>query len=293
MAAKKRGLGERGLGALLQGSKVNLNQGSDSAKRDGEMQDIPVDLIQRGRYQPRRDMDPAALQELADSIRQQGVMQPVVVRPIADGRYELIAGERRWRATQLAELDSIPAIIRDVPDEAAIAMALIENIQRENLNPIEEAFALQRLQDEFGLTQAQVAEAVGKSRTTITNLLRLIGLTEDVRTMLEHGDLEMGHGRAMLTLPPEQQMQVARQVVAKSLSVRQTEALVRRLQQESPEEKGEEKKALDPNIRALQDDLSERLGARVSIAHGKRGKGKLVIEYTSLDELDGILGHIR
>ncbi|MFV8572279.1 ParB/RepB/Spo0J family partition protein [Marinobacter sp. SBS5] len=293
MAAKKRGLGERGLGALLQGSKVNLNQSSESAKRDGEMQDIPVDLIQRGRYQPRRDMDPAALQELADSIRQQGVMQPVVVRPIADGRYELIAGERRWRATQLAELDSIPAIIREVPDEAAIAMALIENIQRENLNPIEEAFALQRLQDEFGLTQAQVAEAVGKSRTTITNLLRLIGLTEDVRTMLEHGDLEMGHGRAMLTLPPEQQMQVARQVVAKSLSVRQTEALVRRFQQETPEEKGEAKKVLDPNIRALQDDLSERLGARVSIAHGKRGKGKLVIEYTSLDELDGILGHIR
>ncbi|MBZ0335348.1 putative chromosome-partitioning protein ParB [Marinobacter sp. JH2] len=293
MAAKKRGLGERGLGALLQGSKVNLNQSDETTTRDGEMQDIPVDLIQRGRYQPRRDMDPAALQELADSIRQQGVMQPVVVRPIADGRYELIAGERRWRATQLAELDSIPAIIREVPDEAAIAMALIENIQRENLNPIEEAFALQRLQDEFGLTQAQVAEAVGKSRTTITNLLRLIGLTEDVRTMLEHGDLEMGHGRAMLTLPPEQQMQAARQVVAKSLSVRQTEALVRRLQQETPAEKDADKKALDPNIRALQDDLSDRLGARVSIAHGKRGKGKLVIEYTSLDELDGILGHIR
>ncbi len=291
MAAKKRGLGERGLGALLQGSRVNLNQ--ETTNRDGEMRDIPVDLIQRGRYQPRRDMDPAALQELADSIRQQGVMQPVVVRPIAEGRYELIAGERRWRATQIAELDRIPAIIREVPDEAAIAMALIENIQRENLNPIEEAFALQRLQEEFGLTQAQVAEAVGKSRTTITNLLRLIGLTEDVRTMLEHGDLEMGHGRAMLTLPPEQQMQVARQVVAKSLSVRQTEALVRRIQQEKPAEEKEASKTLDPNIRALQDDLSDRLGARVSIAHGKRGKGKVVIEYTSLDELDGILGHIR
>lgn len=291
MAAKKRGLGERGLGALLQGSRVNLNQ--ETTNRDGEMRDIPVDLIQRGRYQPRRDMDPAALQELADSIRQQGVMQPVVVRPIAEGRYELIAGERRWRATQIAELDRIPAIIREVPDEAAIAMALIENIQRENLNPIEEAFALQRLQEEFGLTQAQVAEAVGKSRTTITNLLRLIGLTEDVRTMLEHGDLEMGHGRAMLTLPPEQQMQVARQVVAKSLSVRQTEALVRRIQQEKPAEEKEASRTLDPNIRALQDDLSDRLGARVSIAHGKRGKGKVVIEYTSLDELDGILGHIR
>ncbi len=291
MAAKKRGLGERGLGALLAGSKVNLDQ--ELKDHDGELREVPIDLIQRGRFQPRRDMDPAALQELADSIRQQGVMQPVVVRPIAEGRYELIAGERRWRATQMAELDSIPAIIRDVPDEAAIAMALIENIQRENLNPIEEAFALQRLQDEFGLTQAQVAEAVGKSRTTITNLLRLIGLTEDVRLMLEHGDLEMGHGRAMLTLPPEQQMQVAKQVVAKSLSVRQTEALVRRVQQEKPDHKSGRESAVDPNIRALQDDLAERLGARVSIAHGQRGKGKLVIEYSSLDELDGILGHIK
>jgi ParB family chromosome partitioning protein len=290
MAAKKRGLGERGLGALLQGSRVNLDQ--ELKDHDGELREVPIDLIQRGRFQPRRDMDPAALQELADSIRQQGVMQPVVVRPIAEGRFELIAGERRWRATQMAELDRIPAIIRDVPDDAAIAMALIENIQRENLNPIEEAFALQRLQDEFGLTQAQVAEAVGKSRTTITNLLRLISLSEDVRVMLEHGDLEMGHGRAMLTLQPEQQMQVARQVVAKSLSVRQTEALVRRVQQESPNRK-KAKAEVDPNIRALQDDLAERLGARVSIDHGQRGKGKLVIEYTSLDELDGILGHIK
>jgi ParB family chromosome partitioning protein len=289
MAAKKRGLGERGLGALLQGSRVNLDQ--DVKDHDGELREIPVDLIQRGRFQPRRDMDPAALQELADSIRQQGVMQPVVVRPISEGRFELIAGERRWRATQMAELDRIPAIIRDVPDDAAIAMALIENIQRENLNPVEEAFALQRLQEEFGLTQAQVAEAVGKSRTTITNLLRLISLSEDVRVMLEHGDLEMGHGRAMLTLEPEQQMQVARQVVAKSLSVRQTEALVRQIQQQKPDHKP--KGQVDPNIRALQDDLAERLGARVSIAHGQRGKGKLVIEYTSLDELDGILGHIK
>lgn len=290
MAAKKRGLGERGLGALLQGSRVNLDQ--ELKDHDGELREVPIDLIQRGRFQPRRDMDPAALQELADSIRQQGVMQPVVVRPIAEGRFELIAGERRWRATQMAELDRIPAIIRDVPDDAAIAMALIENIQRENLNPIEEAFALQRLQDEFELTQAQVAEAVGKSRTTITNLLRLISLSEDVRVMLEHGDLEMGHGRAMLTLQPEQQMQVARQVVAKALSVRQTEALVRRVQQETPGRK-KAKGELDPNIRALQDDLAERLGARVSIDHGQRGKGKLVIEYTSLDELDGILGHIK
>lgn len=291
MAAKKRGLGERGLGALLAGSKVNLDQ--EVSDHDGELRDVPVDLVQRGRYQPRRDMDPAALQELADSIRQQGVMQPVVIRLIAEGRYELIAGERRWRATQMAGLDTIPAIIRNVSDEAAIAMALIENIQRENLNPVEEAFALQRLQEEFGLTQAQVAEAVGKSRTTITNLLRLIGLSEDVRRMLEHGDLEMGHGRAMLTLPPELQMQVARQVVAKSLSVRQTEALVRRVQQQTPDSQSGEKGVVDPNIRALQEDLAEKLGARVSIDHGQRGKGKLVIEYGSLDELDGILGHIR
>ncbi|MGO1502336.1 MAG: ParB/RepB/Spo0J family partition protein [Marinobacter sp.] len=291
MAAKKRGLGERGLGALLAGSRVNLDQ--EPKDHDGELRQVPIDLIQRGRYQPRRDMDPAGLQELAESIRQQGVMQPVVVRPIAEGGYELIAGERRWRATQMAELDSIPAIIRDVPDEAAIAMALIENIQREDLNPIEEAFALQRLQEEFGLTQAQVAEAVGKSRTTITNLLRLIGLTEDVRLMLEHGDLEMGHGRAMLTLSPEQQMQVAKQVVAKSLSVRQTEALVRRVQHEAANGQPAKSGAIDPNIRALQDDLADRLGAKVSIAHGQRGKGKLVIEYSTLDELDGILGHIR
>jgi ParB family chromosome partitioning protein len=220
-------------------------------------------------------------------------MQPVVVRPIQEGRYELIAGERRWRATQMAELDSIPAIIREVTDETAIALALIENIQRENLNPIEEAFALQRLQEEFGLTQNEVAEAVGKSRTTITNLLRLISLTEEVRIMLEHGDLEMGHGRAMLTLPPEQQLQAARQVVSRSLSVRQTEALVRKLQAEAEQSPKKSRNALDPNIRALQDDLADRLGARVSIAHGNRGKGKLVIEYSSLDELDGILGHIK
>jgi ParB family chromosome partitioning protein len=180
-----------------------------------------------------------------------------------------------------------------VPDETAIALALIENIQRENLNPIEEAFALQRLQEEFGLTQNEVADAVGKSRTTITNLLRLISLTEEVRTMLEHGDLEMGHGRAMLTLPPEQQVQAARQVVSRSLSVRQTEALVRKLQAEAEQGPKKSRNTVDPNIRALQDDLADRLGARVSIAHGNRGKGKLVIEYSSLDELDGILGHIK
>lgn len=292
MASKKRGLGERGLGALLAGSRVNMER-SGSEPVEGELRELPIDVIQRGRYQPRRDMDPESLQELAESIRQQGVMQPVVVRPVGDGQYELIAGERRWRATQIAGLDRIPAMIRDVPDDAAIAMALIENIQRENLNPIEEAFALHRLQDEFGLTQAQVAEAVGKSRTTITNLLRLVNLSQEVRVMLEHGDLEMGHGRAMLTLSAEQQVQVARQVVARALSVRQTEALVRNVQQQKPGKAGDREKRMDPNIRRLQDDLAERLGASVAINHGARGRGKLVIEYSSLDQLDGILGHIK
>ena len=288
MAAKKRGLGERGLGALLAGSKVNLDQ--ELKDHDGELREVPIDLIQRGRYQPRRDMDPAALQELADSIRQQGVMQPVVVRPIAEGRYELIAGERRWRATQMAGLDSIPAIIRDVPDEAAIAMALIENIQREDLNPIEEAIALQRLQQEFELTQQQVADAVGKSRVSITNLLRLMSLPEDVKLMLERGDLEMGHARALLGLPAEQQTVAARQVVAKGLTVRQTEALVR--QWLSPKRDATQQRT-NPDIERLQQDLGERLGAEVKLQHGARGKGRLVISYSSLDELDGILEHIR
>ena len=293
MAAKKRGLGERGLGALLAGSRVNLDEAeAEAARGEVELRDLPIDLVQRGRYQPRRDMDPDALAELAESIRQQGVMQPVVVRPLAEGEFELIAGERRWRAAQQAGLDRIPALIRDVPDDAAIAMALIENIQRENLNPIEEANALQRLQEEFGLTQAQVADAVGKSRTTITNLLRLTSLSEEVRVMLEHGDLEMGHGRAMLTLPPEQQAQAARQVVAKALSVRQTEALVRKLQNAAGQP-AKKKSAPDPDIQRLQETLADKLGARVAINHGRRGKGKLVIEYNNLDELDGILEHIR
>lgn len=288
MAAKKRGLGERGLGALLAGSKVNLQA---EATQDGELRDLPVDLVQRGKYQPRRDMDPEALEELAESIRQQGIMQPIVVRPITEGRYEIIAGERRWRATQLAGLDRVPAIIRDVPDEAAVAMALIENIQRENLNAMEEAMALQRLQDEFELTQLEVAKAVGKSRSTVTNLLRLIGLSSEVKVMLEHGDLEMGHGRSMLSLPAELQLQAARQVVAKSLSVRQTEALVRRLLEEKEHPKVPKK--IDPDINRLQEGLSERIGAKVAINHTTKGKGKLVIQYNSLDELDGILDHIK
>ena len=215
MAVKKRGLG-RGLDALL--GQTGVNATSNDGAQDQQLRELPVDLIQRGKYQPRRDMDPQALEELASSIKAQGVMQPIVVRPIADDRYEIIAGERRWRASQQAGLDRIPAVIREVPDEAAIAMALIENIQREDLTPIEEALALQRLQQEFELTQQQVADAVGKSRVTITNLLRLMSLADDVKVMLERGDIEMGHARALLGLPTEQQSEAARQVVARGLT---------------------------------------------------------------------------
>ena len=297
--SKKRSLG-RGLDALL-GASATANEAAAAAEApvaevaadpDKTLKELAVDLIQRGKYQPRRDMEPESLQELADSIKVQGVMQPIVVRPISDRKYEIIAGERRWRATQLAGLDSIPAVIRDVPDEAAIAMALIENIQRENLNPIEEAAALQRLQQEFDLTQQEVAEAVGKSRSTVTNLLRLMSLQEDVRRLVEHGDLEMGHARALLGLEGGDQSHAAAQVVGKGMSVRQTEALVRHIL-EAKTKPAAEPKTLDPNIRHLQDDLAQRLGAKVQIQHSAKGKGKLVLNYNSLDELDGILSHIK
>ncbi|HAN26171.1 MAG TPA: chromosome partitioning protein ParB [Haliea salexigens] len=297
MSSRKRGLG-RGLDALLGAGTQprELPEGEVSAA-DGDtpqqvLKDLPVDLIQRGKYQPRRDIDPESLQELADSIRAQGIMQPIVVRPVGERKYEIIAGERRWRAAQLAGLDHVPAVVRDVSDEAAIAMALIENIQREDLNPIEEAIALQRLQQEFQLTQQEVADAVGKSRSTVTNLLRLMSLQSDVRLLLERGDLEMGHARALLGIEGTAQSQAARTVVGKGLSVRQTEALVRGLlaRQDQPTE---EPPRMDPNIRQLQDDLSQKIGARVQIQHGAKGKGKLVLTYNSLDELDGILSHIR
>ena len=290
MAIKKRGLG-RGLDALLGGSTAATLE-EEAVKVDSrELQHLPLDLIQRGKYQPRRDMDPSALEELANSIKVQGVMQPIVVRPIGGGRFEIIAGERRWRASQQAGLDKIPAMVREVPDEAAIAMALIENIQREDLNPIEEAVALQRLQQEFELTQQQVADAVGKSRATITNLLRLIALPEEIKTLLSHGDLEMGHARALLGLPLERQVEGARHVVARGLTVRQTEALVR--QWLNSREKPAEVVKSDPDINRLEQRLAEKLGAPVQIRHGKKGKGQLVIRYGSLDELQGVLAHIR
>jgi ParB family chromosome partitioning protein len=291
MAFKKRGLG-RGLEALLVASGSGETDEGEQPGSAKELREIPVDLIHRGKYQPRRDMDSEALQELANSIKVQGVLQPIVIRPAEEGKFEIIAGERRWRATQLAGLDAIPALIRDVPDEAAIAMSLIENIQRENLNPIEEAMAMQRLQQEFELTQQEVADAVGKSRSTITNLLRLMGLQESVRTLLERGDLEMGHARALLGLSVDDQSAAARTVVGKGLSVRQTEALVRKLLSDK-DRPAAEPKHLDPNIRHLQDKLSQTLGAKVQIQHTAKGKGKVVLNYNSLDELDGILRHIN
>lgn len=295
MTGRKRGLG-RGLDALLASASSAANRTDLSPANhtavDGDLKSVPLDLIQRGKYQPRRDIEPESLQELADSIRAQGLMQPIVIRPISDTRYEIIAGERRWRAAQLAGLDVIPAMIRDVGDDAAIAMALIENIQREDLNPIEEAAALQRLQTEFELTQQQVAEAVGKSRSTVANLLRLMALQPDVRRLLEHGDLDMGHARCLLALEGETQSQAARTVVGRGLSVRQTEALVRQWLV-SPEGDDKAAPALDPNIRQLQDELSGKLGTRVSIQHASSGKGRLVLNYSSLDELDGILAHIK
>lgn len=297
MSKKKLG---RGLDALLGGNKPNTAAnladipalGAQAKAKDGELRNIPVDLIQRGKYQPRTDMHEEALQNLAASIKAQGVMQPIVLRPISDTRYEIIAGERRWRATQIAGLDVIPAIIKPVSDESAIAMSLIENIQRENLNPIEEAMALKRLQEEFELTQQEVADAVGRSRASVTNLMRLISLNPDVRLMLERGDLEMGHARALLALSDVQQSEAAKLVVGKGLSVRQTEALARQLLTDKNSTK-KPTNVSDPDIRKLEESLSETLGAKVQILHTEKGAGKLTLKYNSLDELDGILAHIK
>jgi ParB family transcriptional regulator, chromosome partitioning protein len=302
---KKRGLG-RGLDALLGATRppqVNLQDaapGSLEPQPQGpELERIarlPVEQIQRGRYQPRRDFDPDALRELADSIAVQGVIQPIVVRPLPEGqnRYEIIAGERRWRAAQQAGLTEIPVVVREVDEPTAVAIGLIENIQRADLNPLEEAGALERLLGEFGLTHQQIAEAVGKSRTTVTNLLRLLELNPDVKAYVEHAQLEMGHARALLGLKGAQQSAAAKQVVSAGLSVRETERLVRRLQQAGEAEPAPApKRDPDPNVRHLQDDLADRLGARVQILPGTKGAGKLVIAYNSLDELDGILSHIK
>lgn len=287
MSSKKRGLG-RGLDALLATSHASAPQPHE--KDNAELQKIPVEYLQPGKYQPRKDMSPDALEELASSIRSQGVIQPIVVRKVAEHIFEIIAGERRWRAAQLAQLDVIPCIIKDVPDEAAVAIALIENIQREDLNAMEEAQALDRLMIEFELTHQEVAEAVGKSRTTVTNLLRLNNLNDDVKLLLEHGDIEMGHARALLALQGEKQNEAAQIVSGKGLTVRDTENLVRKILEPA---KPQADNAPDPDVQRLETSLSENLGAPVSIAHNAKGKGKMVINFSSLDQLDGILAKIK
>lgn len=291
---KKRGLGGgRGLDALLgtvRKVQEEVTAVAAGLPPEGELKLLPVEFLSRGRYQPRRDMDPEALQELADSIKAQGILQPIVVREIGEQRYEIIAGERRWRAAQLAQLDKVPALIRDFSDEAAIALALIENIQREDLNPLEEALAMQRFAEEFKLTHQEVADAVGKSRAAVSNLLRLLALNEEVKRSLAHGDLDMGHARALLALPSSQQLLASRQIIDKGMTVRQAESLVRQLLAERP---AAADRKPDPNVRQLQDRLSSQLGAVVKIDCNAKGKGRLVISYNSLDELDGILAHIQ
>ncbi len=303
MSVKKPALG-RGLGALLGESTARQVTAAAAAGPErvagDELVKLPLDLLQRGKYQPRTDMRPESLTELAESIKAQGIVQPIVVRPVgaAPGptesqRYEIIAGERRWRAAQLAGLTEIPAIVRRVPDEAAVAMALIENIQRENLNPLEEARALERLVTEFDLTHQEAAEAVGRSRAAVSNLLRLLELTDEVKSLLAERALEMGHGRALLGLANRrQQSEIAAFVAKKGLSVRETEALVRRLSQ-PPRGEREAEPGSDADVRRLETELGEKLGAKVAFRQGANGRGQLIISYSSLEELEGILAHIR
>ncbi len=287
MVAKKRGLG-KGLDALL-GTHEDF---SKSTSADA-LQTLAVDLIKRGQYQPRQDFDSEALNELADSIRAQGMIQPIVVRPLAGNKsYEIIAGERRWRAAQIAELYEIPVIIKDVTDQTAMCLALIENIQRQDLNPLEEARALERLINEFEMTHDATADAVGRSRSAVTNILRLLELDDSVKKMLETRQLDMGHARALLTLNKSKQFEVAKKVIKQGLSVRATESLVQQLSSNNKKNKVKQK-AKDPNISNLENDLSERLGANVIINHQNSGKGKLQINYNSLDELEGILKRIK
>jgi ParB family chromosome partitioning protein len=309
MVAKRTGLG-RGLEALL-GTPVaaaNPAASTTSALADAParpaaaegLSSLDVDLLVRGAYQPRLDMHLESLEDLAASIRAQGVIQPIVVRPLAQRgpegapRYEIVAGERRWRAAQLAGLQQVPVVVREIPDSAAIAMALIENIQRENLNPLEEALSIRRLIDEFGLTHEEAAEAIGRSRVAVSNLLRLIQLGEVARELLQKGAIEMGHARALLGLTDgRMQAEVARLVAGKGLSVRETERLIKRML-EGPSRPAEKAsgRSTDPDVRRLENDLAEKLGAQVAIQHGRGGKGKLVVSYNSIDELEGILGHI-
>ncbi len=301
--SKKRGLG-RGLDALLGGAdtavidndatpEVVVESKREKVISNDGLQHVPVDKIYRGTYQPRRHFDEEALQELADSLTSQGMIQPVVLRPHADG-YELVAGERRWRAAQLAGLQEIPAVIKKYNDSDAAAVSLIENIQRANLNPLEEASALARLQNEFDMTHQQVAEAIGRSRSAVSNLLRLLELNDDVKQLVDAGQLEMGHARALLSVDKNHQLSLAKQIIEKSLSVRATEALVKSSKElPKPSESVKTQPSIDPDIQALVLRLSDTLGSTVNLQHNQNGAGKLEISYSSLDELDGILSHIH
>ena len=302
MSGKKPSLG-RGLAELS--PLLARRAGSSEAEKPqilagDRLAALPVDLLQRGKYQPRADMRTESLGELADSIKSRGLVQPILVRPLPrpnpteSQRYEIIAGERRWRAAQMAGLSEIPAVIRDVPDEDAVAMALIENIQREDLNPLEEARALMRLIEEFGLTHQAAAEAVGRSRAAVSNLVRLMELSDEVKEMLEHRQIEMGHARAILGLANRrQQIEVAALVAKKSLSVRDTESLVRRIINPKSAQSAEPAAATDPDIHRLETEIADKLGAKVAFQHAASGKGKLIVSYNSLDELEGILAHIQ
>lgn len=283
MSVKKSGLG-RGLEALLGNAPI------DAVTEKDKLKPLPIEFLKSGRYQPRKDFDPARLQELADSISAQGIMQPILVREVEQNRYEILAGERRWRAAQLVGLHEVPVIVRDVSDQAALAIALIENLQREDLNPLEEAEALRRLHEEFSLTHQQIADSVAKSRTTVTNLLRLNDLHADVKTLVRNSDIEMGHARAILGLPMEQQLPIAQKVVAKGLNVRETEALVRKVLEEKQPVEPEKK---DPDVADLERNLSQTLGVKVEIKHNKKGVGKLVISYDNLDQLEGVIGRFN
>ena len=294
MNAKRQSLG-KGLDALLgmeTDSDINASDASETQANEGQLRELAVEFLQRGKYQPRRDINAEALEELASSIRTQGVMQPLVVRQVDDEKYEIIAGERRWRAAQQAGLDLVPVIVREVSDEAAIAMALIENIQREDLNAMEESLALLRLQEEFQLTQQQVADAVGKSRSAVTNLMRLASLEAEVQQLLERGDLELGHAKCLLALEGGKQINAARTVAGVNMTVRQTEALVKKLQS-ADRAKPIDEVSNSPDIKHLEDQISEKIGAPVQIQHSAKGKGKLIFKYNSVDELDGILAHLK
>lgn len=285
MAVKKRGLG-RGLDVLL----TDVQHGDDSL--DGSLQYFPLDMVQPGKYQPRVDMSQESLDELADSIKAQGLVQPIVVRPINGGRYEIIAGERRWRASKIAGLDAVPALVRDVSDRSAIAMALIENIQRENLNPMEEANALHRLREEFSMTHQEAAEAVGRSRAAVSNLLRLRNLNDDVKRLVENCDLEMGHARALLALEGEMQSETANNIVEKGLSVRETEQLIRRLSKPDTE-KPQKSEAVLKEINKVETLIKENLGSGFAVKHSVSGKGKLVIDYSNVEELNKLVKRLK